>query len=105
MRALLAIVVLGCLVGCSTTQPSSGRAVLRYPGRTFADWQPDRALAEAEHDIVANTPKIYIISNVATFAPGISSEQYSTVKTLPIADAYNGRNTEDRDFLKAQFEY
>ena len=85
MRALFAILLLGCVVGCSTTQsPGSGK-MLRYPDRTLADWQPDKAVAEAERDIAAGTLKIYISGTIAAFAPGISSEQSSLVRVFPKA--------------------
>jgi hypothetical protein len=105
MRALIAIVILGCSIGCSTTQSSAGRKMLRYPDRSLADWQPGKAVAEAEHDIAAGTPKVYISGGIVAFAPGISAEQYSIVRTLPNADAGIGCVIEDTELRKAQFEY
>lgn len=105
MRALLAIVILGCFVGCATQQPSVGGNRLRYPDRSLADWQPGKAVTEAEHDIATGTPKIYISGTVATFAPGVSADPDSIVGTLPNADAGIGCVVVDSELRKAQFEY
>jgi hypothetical protein len=79
--------------------------MLRYPDRSLADWQPGKAVAEAEHDIAAGTPKIYISGTIAAFMPGISSDQYTVVRPLPKADAGIGCVIEDEELRKAQFEY
>jgi hypothetical protein len=79
--------------------------MLRYPDRSLADWHPDKAVAEAEHDIATGTAKIYISGTIAAFAPGVSSEQYSIVKRLPNADAGIGCDIEDAGLRRAQFEY
>ena len=105
MRALLAILSLGCLVGCSTTRTSGGRAMLQYPDRSLADWQPDKAVVEAQHDITTGTAKIYISGTIVAGAPGVSSDQYSIVKTLPNADAGIGCVVEDIELRKTQLEY
>lgn len=85
--------------------------MLRYPDRTLADWQPDKAVAEAERDIAAGTAKIYISGTIVAFAPGISSSEYhrpeaaEILKVLPSADAGIGCVIEDAELRKAQFEY
>lgn len=105
MRMLLAILVLACAVGCSTTKSSGGGRMLRYPDRTLADWQPDKAVVEAGHDIATGTPKIYIGGTIAAFAPRVIPEQYAIIKTLPNADAGIGCLIENAELRKAQFEY
>jgi hypothetical protein len=79
--------------------------MLRYPDRTLADWQPDKAVAEAQRDIAGGTPKLYISGTIVAFPPGLNFEQYSTLKTLPTADAGIGCVIEDTELRKAQFEY
>jgi hypothetical protein len=85
--------------------------MLRYPNRSLADWQPDKAVAEAEHDLAAGAPKIYISGTMGSFAPGISSETYQSpekaeiLRTLPCADAGMGCVIEDMELREAQFEY
>jgi hypothetical protein len=105
MRAFLIMLILAGVVGCSTTRSSSSGRMLRYPDRTLADWQPEKAAAEAEHDLAVGTPKIYISGTIAAFAPGVGSDQYPIVRRLPNADAGIGCNIEDADLRKAQFEY
>jgi len=79
--------------------------MVRYPDRKLADWQPDKAVAEAQHDLVAGTLKVYICGTRAASAPGISQEQQSIVKSWPNADAGIGCLIEDADLRQAQAEY
>lgn len=79
--------------------------MLSYPERSLADWQPDKAVAEAQKDLAAGTPKIYISGTIAAYPPGISEEQRSLVASLPNADAGIGCVIQDAALRKAQFEY
>jgi hypothetical protein len=105
MKSLLFIIVLSCLVACSTSKSPSGKAMVRYPKRSLADWEPDKAVAEAQKDIAMGTAKIYISGTIAAYAPGISSDQEPLVKSLPNADAGIGCVIQDAELRKAQFEY
>ena len=85
--------------------------MLRYPGRSLADWQPDKAVPEAQRDMIAGTVKIYISGTIVAYAPGISSaeyhspEEYELLERFPSADAGIGCVIEDLELRKAQFEY
>ena len=85
--------------------------MLRYPERSLADWQPDKAVAEAEHDIAAGTAKVYLSGTRLVYAPGISTPEYHSpaelqlLKKLPSADAGIGCVIENEELRKAQFEY
>jgi len=92
-------------MGCSTTKFPGGEKMLRYPDRSLADWHPDKAVTEAELDIAAGTPKIYISGTIAAFAPGVGFDQKLIIKRLPNADAGVGCVVKDPELRNAQFEY
>jgi hypothetical protein len=105
MKTLFAILFLTCLIGCSTTRSPGSKTMLSYPERTLADWQREKAVAEARKDIVARTVKIYISGTIVAGAPGVNAEQESLVRSLPNADAGTGCVISDMELRKAQFEY
>jgi hypothetical protein len=78
--------------------------MLKYPERTLADWQPEKAVPEAQHDIAAGTMKIYVSGGIVALAPGVSRD-FINIKNLPSADAGIGCVIEDAELRKAQFEY
>ena len=85
--------------------------MLRYPDRTMAEWQPDKAVAEAKRDVAAGTVKIYLSGTLLAHAPGISTVEYHNplefklLETLPSADAGLGCVVEDTALREAQYEY
>lgn len=77
---------------------------MQYP-YNLDDWQPDKAVAEAEHDISAGTLKIYIGGTIALSPVGISSEHLDLIEGLPTAYADVGCVIEDPELRRAQHEY
>jgi hypothetical protein len=79
--------------------------MIEHSARSRADWQPERAVAEAQKDLAAGTPKIYISGTITALAPGVDEKHQALVRSLPRADAGIGCIVVDEDLRKAQFEY
>src|SRR6185295_2373639 len=99
----ITMLVLACLMGCATS--SKWPKWITYPERSFSDWQPDKAEAEARRDIAAGTPKIYMSGGIAPMEVGLSLKEQGLVEDLPRADAGTGCVASDHELRKAQAEY
>jgi len=105
MKCSLPALVLVFLAACTTPQQSQAKPLLQYPQRSWADWQPDKAVAEARSDIAAGHPKIYLCGTIVAFAPGVDFDRHPVLKTLPCADAGIGCLVSDGPLRRAQSEY
>jgi len=79
--------------------------MLRFPDRTLTDWDPDKAIAEAQRDIAEGAPKIYISGTDGAYAPGIGSTHNFILRKLRRADAGIGCTIDDMELRTAQFKY
>ncbi len=108
MNTNIFLLLVGFLAGCVATgvpQETPQQHMLKFPERTLAEWQPDRAIEEAKKDIQTEKLKIYMSGTIAAYSPGVEKEQYPLIANLPKADAGIGCVIEDSKLREAQFEY
>jgi hypothetical protein len=78
---------------------------INFPDRTIEDWNPEKAVMEAENDIKSNELKIYYSGTIAATPVGVSQEDYELIKDLPIADGGIGCVISDQELRQAQYAY
>jgi hypothetical protein len=103
VKNTVTILVLACLVGCSTT--ARWPKLITYPERSLSDWQADKAEAEALKDVAAGKAKIYLNGGFDPTPVGLSLEEQGFVEDLLRADAGTGCMVTDRELRNAQAEY
>ncbi len=88
----------------SPSQPE----LIGYPIKGIADWGKDHAVQEAEADLKAGKPKLYLSGTIAISTPGLTKEERHRLRGLPTAEAGVGCvvwDDHDAQLRKAQSQY
>ena len=104
-KVLFSLLILVPLAGCSSPRKPSASATSSYPDRDLTAWQPGRAIEEADRDVAAGHPKIYLCGTIAAFAPGVETADLALIESLQKAEAGVGCVILDAPLRSAQFAY